>query len=86
MSNEEIRIQKKNEYKIWINYNPYRTFTEFLSFKFKFKSKKTNLKLNLKLKLNQSDCNGKISEIILAHSLATNECSFCVPFSVLKFK
>ena len=30
MSNEEIRIQKKNEYKIWINYNPYRTFTEFL--------------------------------------------------------
>ena len=84
MSNEEIRIQKKNEYKIWINYNPYRTFTEFLSFK--FKSKKTNLKLNLKLNLNQSDCNGKISEIILAHSLATNECSFCVPFSVLKFK
>jgi hypothetical protein len=41
---EEIRIQKKNEYKIWINYNPYRTFTEFLSFKFKSKTKKSKSK------------------------------------------
>jgi hypothetical protein len=41
---EEIRIQKKNEYKIWFNYNPYRTFTEFLSFKFKSKTKKSKTK------------------------------------------
>jgi hypothetical protein len=41
---EEIRIQKKNEYKIWFNYNPYRTFTEFLSFKFKSKTKKSKSK------------------------------------------
>jgi hypothetical protein len=45
---EEIRIQKKNEYKIWINYNPYRTFTEFLSFKFKTKSKKSKTKTKSK--------------------------------------
>jgi hypothetical protein len=41
---KKLEFKKKNEYKIWFNYNPYRTFTEFLSFKFKSKTKKSKSK------------------------------------------